>query len=91
MCIQLRGVRSLRAGRLPRCPDRNPRSVTRLPLVLKGVARGEDARRAVELGVAAVTESARAQSYYSSKQVQKTYQFWLFTFWLLAVPFPSLC
>ena len=30
-----------------------------------------------------VTESARACSYFSSQEVQKTYQFWLLTLWLL--------
>ena len=30
-----------------------------------------------------VTESARAHSYFSSKQEQETCQFWLLTFWLL--------
>ena len=33
-----------------------------------------------------VTESARAHSYYSSKQVEKTCFFWLLTVWLLTVP-----
>ena len=37
-----------------------------------------------------VTESARARSYISSKQVQKIFQFWLLTFWLLTVPSPSI-
>ena len=40
---------------------------------------------------AKVTESARAHSYISSSQVQKTCEFWLSTFvsvkfWLLTVP-----
>ena len=35
---------------------------------------------------ALVTESARAHIYILSKQVQKTCQFWLLTFWLLTVP-----
>ena len=30
-----------------------------------------------------VTESARAHSYFFSKEVQKTGQFWLLTVWLL--------
>ena len=34
---------------------------------------------------AVVTESARAHSYFFSKEVQKTGQFWLLTFWLLTV------
>ena len=38
------------------------------------------------VGEAQVTESARAHSYYSSKEVQKTRQFWLFTVWLFTVP-----
>ena len=33
-----------------------------------------------------VTESARACSYVLRKQLQKTYQFWLLTFWVLTVP-----
>ena len=37
-----------------------------------------------------VAESARAHSYFFSKQVQKTCQFWLLTFWLLTVPFRSI-
>ena len=32
---------------------------------------------------AVVTESARAHSYFFSKEVQKTGQFWLLTLWLL--------
>ena len=38
---------------------------------------------------ALVTESASAHSYIFSKQLQKTCQFWLLTFWLLTVPSPS--
>ena len=33
----------------------------------------------------AVEESARAQSYILREEVQKTYQFWLLTFWLIRV------
>ena len=35
------------------------------------------------VGGSLVTESARAHSYFFSKEVQKTGQFWLFTLWLL--------
>ena len=37
------------------------------------------------MDVMPVTESARAHSYFFSKEVQKTCQFWLLTFWLLTV------
>ena len=43
----------------------------------------EEARQREER-LRGVTESARAHSYYSSKQVRKTCEFWLLTVWLLA-------
>ena len=37
-----------------------------------------------------VTESARAHSYFPSKQVQKTCKFWLLKFWLLVTANPFM-
>ena len=60
-------------------PSTHEDTVVHLPIRLTGDFYGREDQ-------IQVTQSARACSYIFSKEVLKTYQFWLLTFWLLTVP-----